>query len=141
MIRASLLAFLQRVVGNGFLVNLLFLIGQVEMPEVPDVEQQQEGKVGNEDTGRRPLPPVEFPVGEGPQHRGREKGVRMQGDVGQDVQPPCSEFPDRSFQKEPHEDKHDEKDDETMRVIVELMDVLRNRRFRRSTVAEVGLRG
>lgn len=56
------------------------------------------------------------------------------------MQPPCSEFPDWSFQEEPQEDKDDEKDDETMGEIVELMDVLRNGRFRRSPVAEVGLR-
>lgn len=76
-VKASLFAFRWRVVGNCFLQSLLFLVGQVEIPDVPGVEQQQEYKVGNENAGRHPLPPVEFPTGEGPQHRGREKGIRV----------------------------------------------------------------
>lgn len=66
MIRTSLFGFILQVGETGFLLGLLFLIGQVEMPDVPGVEQQQQYKVGNEDGRCRPTHPIKFPVGEGP---------------------------------------------------------------------------
>ncbi len=42
----------------------------------------------------------------------------MQGHVGQYMQPSCAEFPERVFQDEPHEDKDEKKNDETLRIFL-----------------------
>src|SRR6185312_1349872 len=58
------------------------LLSQEQLSDVPGIEQRQKREVGYENARRRPLPAVELPVGEGPQHRSRKKGIRMQRHVG-----------------------------------------------------------
>lgn len=54
------------------------------------------------------------------------------------MQPPCVEFPYRSFQKEPHEEEDCEKYDKAMGVIVEVIDIVRDGRFRGCAMPEIG---
>jgi hypothetical protein len=64
----------------------------------------------------------------------------MQRHVGQDMKSPRSQFPDRSFQEEPYQEKDGKKYDEAVSVIIEEMDILRNCRLWGSAMTEIGLR-
>ena len=111
----------------------------VRLPEVPCVKQREKHEIGDENTWCNPLPAIELPVKERPEDRRREERIRVRGDVNQHMQTPGSEFPERPLQQEPHEEKHGKEDDEAMGDIVEMMHILRNRRFRRCAVTEIGL--
>ena len=62
----------------------------------------------------------------------------MRGYVDQHMEPPCSEFPERPLQEKPNQQKREEKDDEAVGDIVQMVHIVRDRRFRRCAVTEVG---
>ena len=63
----------------------------------------------------------------------------MGGHVNQDMQTPGPEFTEWPFQEEPNQQKREEKHDETMGDIVQMVHILRDRRFWRSALTEIGL--
>jgi len=139
------LYFLANALGfylfGRFLSSLLFSpsLRSVRLPEVPCIDQQEKYEVGDENTWCHPLPAVELPIKKWPEDRCREERIRMRGDVNQHMQTPGSEFPEGPLQQQPHQEEHGEENDEAMGDIVEMMHILRDRRFRRRAVTEVGL--
>lgn len=99
-------------------MSLLLFGSPIEVSEIPRIEQNQQHDVRKKDLRCRPLPPIEFPAGKRPEYRSRKEGMGMQGHVGQYMQPSCAEFPERVFQDEPHEDKDEKKNDETLRIFL-----------------------
>lgn len=63
----------------------------------------------------------------------------MGRDVNEHVKPPGRELPERPFEHEPNQQKHQEKHDEAVGHVVELMDIQRDSRFGRCAVPEIGL--
>ncbi len=86
-----------------------------------------------------PFIAIELPVEEGPQKGCRKERKRMSRDVDQHMQPPRSEFPKRAFQDKSDSREHAQKHNKAMGDVVEVMDIERDRGFRRCAVTEIRL--
>jgi hypothetical protein len=126
---------------------LLRLVRSVTLPAVqtmdekPGIDECEQGIVGDEDGWVHPLPAVEFPIEERPKNWGGKKCIGMRRHVDEKMQAPRREFPHGPSMKHPDDEKHQQKHQEAVRHIVESVDVLGNRRFRRCAMAEVGFLG
>lgn len=92
----------------------------------PYIENSQKPYIWDEDLRRAPWDAVDFKARDGPEKRRGKETIRVRGNVKKDVQAPCGELPDGTAEERPEHEKEYEENDETMRELVELADIMRN---------------